>query len=279
MKFACQDDRCYYTSDELPFDGFVKTGKLAVWQLLKLLEGSRHQRGKHGPEAKYNEQYLLFVRSQTIEIFPAFYSKLSANRPVRIVSSCSYIGKTSYCIDEELFDLLTNELLERSSYHAVVVSKETRRPIAIPRETSQAVIQPRDGKRPLPDPTFPRRPSQHFTHRRAVMASDTDANKHFNQAGYLLFSLDCISLAAIAGSLSAFKTDISFYNAKKVWVRYLNEAIVGEEVTISCWEDEECRHTIWVELTKGSKVIGQCQLQFYEDSTNKDIESLPQAKL
>ncbi|XP_022110752.1 uncharacterized protein LOC110990194 [Acanthaster planci] len=282
MKFAFHNDHCYYILEELPHhEGFDKADKMTLWQLGKLLEGGRKQRGLHGPEAKWASQYLLFLRSQTYQICPAFYSKMSQNRSVKVVSCLSYIGKTSYCVDEVLLDLLTNEPLVQTCYHAVVVSKETRRPVAVLQELAKAnvVTEPQEGKRPLPDLMFPRRPTKHFTHRRIVMATDTDSNQHLNQVGYLRFSLDCVSAAAVTGALSAFKRDIVYYNAKRVWVRFVGEATAREEVTISCWEDDKCCHVIWVELSKGSQVIGHCQLQFYADKKEKDVESLSQAKL
>ena len=88
-------------------------------------------------------------------------------------------------------------------------------------------------------------------------------------------------MAAVNGLLSAFHDDIAYSNTKEVWIRYISEARIGEEVMTSCWEDENNCCIIWVEfkLTNGSKVIGHCQLEFYEESMQKEMKSVPSANL
>ncbi|XP_033624912.1 uncharacterized protein LOC117288243 [Asterias rubens] len=281
MAVRGKDGRFYYILKEFSYDAFDKSGRMSIWKLSKVFEGLRASVNLHILPRHVFGKILLFVRAQQFTIYPKFYTKITQNRAVNLVTSHSHIGRTSFSAVEELVDVLTDEVLAQGRYHCVVVSAETRRPIPVPSEIANSiqVIQPSDGEHPLRDPKFVEKLPKCFSNARTVMPSDTDPNKHLNASDYLRYGFDCVSMAAVNGTLSAFRDDMAYSNTKQVWIRYLSEAVVGEEIRTSCWEDGNNPHLIWVEFTKGSEVICQCHFEYYKENMKITQEPLPSPKL
>ncbi|XP_038077627.1 uncharacterized protein LOC119745382 isoform X2 [Patiria miniata] len=264
----------------LRYDDFDKAGKISIGKISKILEGVRIARITQGITSQNIDFGLsvLYVRSHYFKVYPSFYS-LSQTSSLKFTTFTSHIGRTSFCVDANAFDLTTGELLATCSTHSVFVSMETRRPTPIPPEMAQmSQVIPTEDKRPVSGPDFPAQPSACFTQKRMVFPGDTDANEHLNQAVFIRFCFDCASGAALEGKLPSFVHDIIFSDAKTVWVRYVREAEVGEELTLSCWEDGDQKQTVWVEIYQESQVIGQCQIQFYDDELNNSTSKSEEAR-
>ncbi|XP_022110743.1 uncharacterized protein LOC110990185 isoform X2 [Acanthaster planci] len=287
MKGGYGSDGLFHcVAGELRYDDFDKAGKIGPWKVSKILEGVRMARVKEHFSSLKQDQgpVIMFVRSHWFKIYPSFHTRLDEDVSLKFSSFTSHIGRTSFCVDANVCSLITGELMATVSTHSVMVSVETRRPTPIPPELVQVqqVIPPKE-KRPVSGPEFPPRPSTCFTQKRTVLPSDTDANNHLNQAVFIRFCFDCAGMAAIEGKLPSFVDDIIYSNTKSVWVLYVHEAEVGEELALSCWEDSASKQTIWVEIYQESQVVGQCQMQFYEDelnnSTSESKEVLAVSKL
>ncbi|XP_038079175.1 uncharacterized protein LOC119746354 [Patiria miniata] len=288
MKYDIDADGVsHYILGELSYNDFDKSRRIGMWQLAKLIQGARHQRFRSVTMNLKGLGITSFVRSQFLQIYPAFYtSKLTQNRALDITSRLSHLGRTSCCLDTDMYDLSTKTLLASGSVQDVFVSRQTRRPFPVASIAWQQtkVITPRD-QRPISGPDFPARPTGTlcFTQTRTVMSSDTDANDHLNEAMFIRFCFDCASSAALDGHLPSFRKDVIYADAKTVWFLYIREARVGEELTLYCWEDRNLSRTLWVEMCQESQVIGQCQIQFYEDgltrSTSEPDGGLTLAKL
>ncbi|XP_022110753.1 uncharacterized protein LOC110990195 [Acanthaster planci] len=256
----------HYVLGELSYDDFDKSGRISMWKLSKLVEGARRARnqsvGPHWGEL----DMLVFMRSQYFQIHPAFHNvKLTQNHSVELTCTMSHLGQTSYCLECKVWDLTVNKLLATVSTHAVFISQQTRRPIPVAAEAMRlSKTVPSSEKRPISGPQFPARPVRCFSQTRAVMPSDTDSNQHLNQAMFIRFCFDCAGSAALQGKLSAFRNDVLYADAKRLWILYIREARVGEKLTLFCWEDSDLNRTIWVEICLEFQVIGQCQIQFYE---------------
>ena len=74
--------------------------------------------------------------------------------------------------------------------------------------------------------------------------------------------MDCGSNAAISGSLTAFKMELVHYNIESLSQLYLGEALIGDQLTVACWEDVNNVRLLNFEVINGSKVICQCQIRF-----------------
>ena len=68
---------------------------------------------------------------------------------------------------------------------------------------------------------------------------DIDHNWHINNASYTAFALECAAQAAAAGYYSRIQDDVAFYPARSLTPVHLAESFVGDELTVTTWEDPD----------------------------------------
>ena len=178
----------------------------------------------------------------------------------------SYVGNTSFVWNYVITDYITGVELGKAETQMVFVDISTRRPAKIPEVAYERLAEP--NSKPLIIPPFPLKPALHYRFQLHIASSDTDFNQHTNQAVYIRMCMDAVSAGALQGQFS-FPKEVVYYNPRSVSVNYVKESKMGESLEIACWEDRSNPISVCCEVTKGSEVICQCQLEFDYDKSSK----------
>ena len=120
--------------------------------------------------------------------------------------------------------------------------------------------------------TFPRvespsaLPEKVFTIQIEVRYDDMDFLFHTNQSSYLEFALECASHAAESGFYTEIHEDVAFHRVKQLTAINLEESQVGDQLTVSTWEDTNNKLLMHFAVkNKDDQVIYYTQLEFYPE--------------
>ena len=221
-----------------------------------------------------------FTRLYQVDILPEFHKQHHFYLTLKGSRWFSYLGSTSYCKDFEIKNALTDELLAKGVFHHVRVNFETRRPSKLPQKWYREISRDQL-TRSKPPQSFqqPPQPSKCYLYTTLVVSSSTDCNQHQNMAIYLRDCWNAGSAAACQNQLSQFKADLAYYKVKFVSFLYQGEVLVGDTLQVACWEHDSNSNTLCFTMTKGSKVVGQCQMEFYPESQDRSSTLNIKAKL
>ena len=227
-----------------------------MWKLSKYLQGCRLAYIIHCPWFSM-ETMRAFVRYQEIKFLPAFSTNIDYNSSLKVTVWISYVGNTSFVWEYIVSDYVTGAQLAKAFTQMVLVDVASRRPMKIPDEMRQRIVNARS---PI-IPQFPTKSANPYRFRLSVASSDTDYNQHTNQAVYVRMCMDAVSAGALKGQFS-FPKEVAYYNPKSLTVNYVKESRMGETLEFACWEDGNKPLSICCEVSKGSEVICQCQMEF-----------------
>ena len=232
------------------------------------------------PTNKAQTEVTGFTRLYQVEILPEFHKKHHSNLTLKMDKWFSYLGNTSYCQDFVIKNALTDEVLARGTGHNVRVDFTTRRPSKIPEKWFKE-INKHQLTRSKPPQSFqqPQQPSNCYIYTTPVLSSSTDSNQHQNMAIHIRNCWNAGSAAACQNHLSQFTTDLAHYKVKFVSFLYQGEVLVGDKLQVACWEHDSKSNTLCFTMTKRSKVVGQCQMEFYPESQNMSSSVNTKAKL
>ncbi|XP_072015195.1 uncharacterized protein [Amphiura filiformis] len=226
-----------------------------------------------------NRDVTGFTRLYQMEILPAYYQHSHFNLTLHMKKWFSYLGNTSYCQEIVFKNALTGVPLARGVTHNVRVDFKLRRPVKIPEKWFRDISSDQL-TRSKPPQGFkqPPRPDNSYLFTTKVTSSCVDSNQHQNMAIHLKNCWDAGSAAACSNQLSQFNTDLAYYDLKQVSFLYQGEVVIGDALQVACWEHPTNSKTLCFTMTKGSEVIGQCQMEFYPDSQSM-LKNQVKAKL
>ena len=118
-------------------------------------------------------------------------------------------------------------------------------------------------------------PVCHFRWRMSVAHSDTDINRHFNQAAYCRYCMDAAASATHKGYLQHFKRDFYAYRMKQIDILYQGEAFTEDERDVCVWEDGNLANTLHFQILNGTKNVAFCTMLFHNSfSSNLSNDGL-----
>ena len=202
-----------------------------------------------------------FTRLYHLDILPAFHQRNHSKLSLKMTQWLSYKGNTSICMDFDYTDALTGEPIAKAVAHNVTVDVATRRPCRNPafdivsRDQLTRKAPPRGFKQPMT-------PANSVIYTTNVVSSGTDSNQHQSMALHIRDCWNAGSMAACDGKLLHYDKDLAFYRVKYVTILYLGEVLIGDELSVACWEHDQDYDTLCFTMIKRSKVVGQCQMTF-----------------
>ncbi|XP_072016316.1 uncharacterized protein [Amphiura filiformis] len=293
MKYFVHSD--YYSSYVSgPLYGDLdKNGKITPWNLLfhiQIEATGAYSDATSKPQA-YPAFYYPVSRSGStiidtatrfcqIDILPAYHQQPHCNLTIQKDLWFSYLGNTSYCMDMTVRNALTDETLVRAVRHQVRINHKSRQPAKLPNKWFQQIRRDQLTRSKPPQGFMqPSRPDANYLFNVTVTSSCVDSNQHQNMAIHLKNCWDAGSAAACSNQLSQFNTDLAYYNLKQVSFLYQREVFNGDILQVACWEHPNKSNTLCFTMNKGSKVIGQCQMEFYPKSQSMPVQADTKAKL
>lgn len=264
-------------SDGFSYGDFNKAGKLDLWRVAKHFESGRAIGINYGftKALKLSATVGLFVRYQTIEMYPEFYFTANVSSPWQMKSHVAHVGRTSYWYKSETHCRRSGKLLAESLCQAVRVSRSTHRPIDLLADRF-AKFKAAETMTAPPRTVFPSKAPDRkstFVLTTKALPSDTDSNQHVNQSACFKYCLDCVSFAAMEGKvLLMFSRDVAYYNVKSFESEYIGEMMAGDEVEVQCWQDDIELCTLYFLLRVQAKVVCRCKGEWYADGKGQLIE-------
>jgi len=102
-----------------------------------------------------------------------------------------------------------------------------------------------------------------------VCASDTDHNGHTNQATYVRFCLDAAESVNRKTPLKKFMGDICLYPILKMSCAYRSETFLGDQLTMSLWQDDLSPFRLHFILFKDETIVYSSSMSFKNASCSK----------
>ena len=218
----------------------------------------------------------VFVRFQSFEFSPQFNSNAGVTSPWTMNIRVSYVGKTSFMVENILRCRGTGAEFSRNYRHLVRVDMKERRAIKLPEEFN-ARFKPSANGSLAKMPDFPVEPTDSkrvFQASFSASPSDTDHNHHINQATCVKYCMDCARLAAKTGGiLTKFSRDMAFYNVKNCSSEYyVGEINVGDIVHVRCWENPEDPCVLFFLVLNGQKIVNKCVTEWHRSQDGSPSE-------
>ena len=216
----------------------------------------------------------IFVRFQSFEFSPQFYSIAGVTSPWTMNIRVRYVGKTSFMVENTLRCKETGAEFSRNYRHLVKVNMKERRPVKLPEEFN-ATFKPSANGSLVKMPDFPGEPTDSkrvFQTSFDAFLSDADYYHHINQANCFRYCMDCASLAAMKGGiLTKFTRDMAYYNVKKFSAEYVGETNVGA-IDVLCWENPEDPCVLFFLVKTGEKTVNRCQGEWHKSTDGSPTE-------
>ena len=102
-----------------------------------------------------------------------------------------------------------------------------------------------------------------------VNHSDIDGNQHCNMMVYIRFCHDAGALAVHKGRLKGFVNNLYDYRVKRIYIRYVRETLVNDELCVKGWEDmDNCGQLNFI-IYRGEHIVTECSMAFYPRLNSK----------
>jgi len=213
----------------------------------------------------------VFLLQIEYEVDRRFY-EAAQNQSVwfqmRLTSELVAVGRTTLTTRSALYSGKTadHRPLVTAKYKQAVVNPVTRKSKALSEQFLNKYANysnTNDGMVPYVIPTAP---TDAFSCEFSMRYSDSDINHHVNNTKYIMLCYDCATMAALhGGHLNGFSGDVSSRLAKTVKCSYMSESRPGDLVQAVVWEDSALPDALHFLLSKESKNIFYCFIQFYRE--------------
>lgn len=184
------------------------------------------------------------------------------NMPVTFVFTVSGIGKSSIDFLSLIKDPEDDILLATLKLRSVLVKLPDRKSAPLPQVLKvrcSPFIKPEQA---LQQYVACSRPETAHSLVFKVRPSDTDHNGHLNSSVYMQFCVDCASEAAYSGKLKHFHQNMTNYHVKRIRAVYIRECLLGDNLVVYCWEDNEDSTVLHFDILNKEKCIFQCCIEY-----------------
>ncbi|XP_067658825.1 uncharacterized protein [Haliotis asinina] len=254
-----------------PYEAFDGAARVRPWSVLHLIDSARVYfciPTIDDPSRSFVDFHLLcqnnlpFIVSLKLEIAPSLYDVSTPKAPLVVDSYLSNIGNSTMVLVHSVMHPEIPEPLARCWIQNVFVSKTTRLPEKLPQEYKETYDKLCvDGEplivKPLLKPAN-RDVISSFDMR--VYGSETDPNLHTNYINYLRYCLN--GLAAISHRDQQNKMTESFtHYVKSASMLYQKESLMGDNLTVDVWKDEENSDALNFEIMKQDSRLFQSKIE------------------
>ena len=205
------------------------------------------------------------MRSISFDVTREFHEKAGFTFPHYVTTELGNYTKSSKNFVQSLTH--ENQELARSVKKITFMDRKTRKVVEVPKYLRENFKSGRkDIAFPLVDVSEP--PMSCFVTKRKVQYSDLDLLQHVNSCIYIDWCMDAACEAVARQKLANFTHDLAEYRIQKIDMLFMSECFALEEVEVSVWEKEGCKHTLLCEVSKtdadGKKRrVTFCSLTFY----------------
>ena len=200
---------------------------------------------------------IFVARAQRLILNGEFFLRAKMNSPVRIYCKPGPSTKRSFTAIITGTDKTDEAVLFHSVSSVVCLDRLTRKVIASVDSDPNSVLG-----NPLRVQVIPI-PVRHFRWRMRVAHSDTDINRHFNQAAYCRYCMDAAASATHKIYLQHFKRDFYAHRVKQIDILYQGEAFTEDELEVCVWEDGNLANTLHFQILNGTKNVAFCTMLFH----------------
>eukprot|EP00105_Crassostrea_gigas_P019013 XP_011437329.1 PREDICTED: uncharacterized protein LOC105335229 [Crassostrea gigas] len=217
---------------------------------------------------------FVYVGSCKLEIHQSFNASAYFHLPFDVFSTLDYVGKSSYCKVQEMCQRDNSQWFARLSQQNIMVDPVTRKPLELPASWRKKYGPMCTGS-PFVMEKLNRPDACMAVGHYKIQTSDIDSQNHTNWVVHVEICMNACRNGLDKELFSKPLIKNSKNGLKEIQIRYVNEALVDEEVVIHAWETSGRDDQLCFELTRGSDVCIQATIAFHQfcvKSTN--IESI-----
>jgi len=209
---------------------------------------------------------LRFVVSLRCTLGEDLYKLVNATEPTpfSINFQLCNVGKSSFEKRCTLLDA-SGRKLGQTSKQMVLVDEVSRKPVPIPewwkrKHGSQGVL--REKKEVF---QYALHVPAENTYQYSMKPSwnDVDSYHHVNYVSYVMFCFDAAMDAIKHGFYIGFFDDILKYNVKTLQIRFMGEALAGDNLTVVTWQDAQNLRIIHFSIEREGNALVQCSIEFF----------------
>ena len=242
---------------------FSRTGKLNIWSVLKVIEGSGSLKYQLPSHIYANYHQLRVVVAQITSVSEDLYKLASMTCPMICHEDFGFVGNTSASRRIEIKHKPSGKWLVRCEKVLVHIDPVKRTPKSAPQSMVklQQLYPSKGCFVRVPEP--PSNYSACYLDTVSIRPSDMDCYYHVNHASYYTFCLDTACKATQENFLHHFSYDIADYNIKETRVQHLSDSKAGETLNIMMWEDQEKIQLLHFRMTCDKNLVFCASIQFY----------------
>ncbi|ELT98110.1 hypothetical protein CAPTEDRAFT_207772 [Capitella teleta] len=218
--------------------------------------------------------HRLFATSMEYTMHPPLY-EVSADWqrspciiPSLISTRLVSTGRSTVDLETTISTVDSKQLLASLKCKFTFVDLQTRKSDVLPESFKRAVSK-YPTTQGLGRFTPVERPPDVFQYSFRVRPSDTDFNKHTNNASYLQWCLDTASIAFLEGRLSSFTRDPLYFDVYQMSMWYVGESFMGSLLSCSVWPDQKNLLMLHFVIESKGKILFHCCIEFYSGHISK----------
>ncbi|XP_064626352.1 uncharacterized protein LOC135487023 isoform X2 [Lineus longissimus] len=267
----CSQER--FSPQEPPSGAFLYQRNVAPWNLQKIFAGVRKvaldmiNPNTNEPFlqiSKFWKEHFVFYVSCSIDWERDFYTKGNLLSNLRQVILPGYVGTSSYNSLNKMYHQSSGKLLASSVSQLVLVSRQTRKPVALPewwRELYKGMMPEVDSLQIKILET----PGHTICYPLRVSWSDADGYRHTNMSVYIRFCMDAAATASLGGKYKNFSGDIANIPMKRIVSVYKGESRPGDDLIVKSWEQDGRDDTIHFQIFQGDQLLFQTTALYFRD--------------
>ncbi|KAK2147361.1 hypothetical protein LSH36_557g01041 [Paralvinella palmiformis] len=235
------------------YSDFTRTGKLGVWNMSHILESGGRLSSIFQLQSLYSPRGVKVfpvVSAQKTVVSRDLHRLATIQFPMMFFYKIGYIGNTSLSLVFELWHKKSETFLLQTERQYVFIDVESRKTQPLPQYLENIRDQFPRNEFSVKLSSKPTNLSKVYVTMFRITASDLDKNYHTNQSVYYRFSLDAAYEAWKSGFLQNFRADPCQYGAKYFEGKHVRETFVGDQISVSLWEDELDQLTLNFEIHK-----------------------------
>ncbi|XP_070535542.1 uncharacterized protein [Ptychodera flava] len=262
IRFSADSGEMDMLHKEFAAGSFYRTGTLAIWKLVSLIQIIRQRTLSAAESPTYSSRYqddedrVLVVRAMEIEVFPALKTRIKRATPLRSTTSTTHIGKTSVSYLDTVRLAETGEKIIRCGSLTVDVDRKTGEEMEIPSTDVEKIKPFMTGEQPQYMSPLTYRPAAvQCTYTFRVPPSDCDADGVISQSNYIKYCIDDASIGVEKHSFTRFKKDFMFQPISSWSLLYLGHGYSRDQLTVISWEDKKSPNILYFIIQRDNQDI------------------------
>ena len=215
---------------------------------------------------KLTSETIPFMSSTKTAVKEEFYSSPDMEKPPKYIVRCrpGDIGASTYICITELIDKNTDQVHVQKVDTMVCIDKVSKSVTRLPKWWRQRYqkLKSDSTKLQIHPLNVPANPDHVYTMK--VLWNDIDDLGHTNFVAYTRFCFDAAMDAVYHEKLTNFFGDIFLYNTREMESLYRGESRAGDQLVITCWENEDDPWVLHFDIKKDDTDIFQATINFFD---------------